>query len=830
MYLIVLCYMLKSLLFIAVLLFPLHMLAQQHEVSGTITDVAGKRLPFAAVFAEHTTLSTIANERGFYQLRLGPGNYTLIYRLTGQKQYSVKVDLKQDTVIDIKLNPEIYLLKEASAKGKDPALAIIRKAIAKRRFYLKQVDGYSCNVYLKGVQKLVSGPKRYLRDNVIKALSLNKNGSSIIYQSEATSQFNFSRPDKIKEILQASRAAGDHASINFNRALDVKTDFYQNLLHWDALSNRSFVSPIAANALLFYKYKLRGSFTENGHLIHKIEVIARRKSDPTFNGFIYIENGGWRIHSVDLKLYRMANINFVDSLRITQQFFPVIADVWQPSSVRFYYRGKVLGFVFTGYYEAVYADYRINPSFPPDFFNNQVMEIPKEAFKKDSVYWSGNRPVPLTRQEEIYYFNKDSLGRKRQSVKYLDSAKKVNNTFLLVPWILNGYTIKNLDGKQTYNIQSPKDIVFYNSVEGWGVNVAPRYKRFANNGKTLDIRPIIRYSFGKEILNANVYASYRYNPTKQASIYGKIGSDFLDLNNSGTVSLFLNTLSTLFTEHNILKLYQSKFIQGGTQGEVENGILLNGLLEYSDRRSLTNFYTRLGADSTQITPPPTRNGVVQVSNNPLDPGSDVPLFPHYRALTFSGSATFTFNQQYTQRPDGKYIEPTPYPRIRVNYRKGFPVLGSDVNYDFLSLDVFQDRVRMGTLGYSSYFLSAGSFLNYKNLYYPDYKQFRGGQPFVFDSSLGSFHYLNYYLYSTNRNYVEGHFEHNFGGYFLNRLPLFRKLRLEEIVGGSFLTQRILSNYHEFYFGIKKLLIRFDYGFAFDGHNKIYQGFRYVYSL
>ncbi|MVN23248.1 DUF5686 family protein [Mucilaginibacter arboris] len=819
--------MLKRLLFVCLLLFPVLAFAQQAEVTGTITDSTGKRLPFSAVFAEHTTLGTLANERGFYRLRLAPGTYTLIYRLIGQKQSSVKLNLKQDTVIDIKLAPEIYHLKEALVTDEDPAYAIIRKAIAKRQFYRKQVDGYSCNVYLKGVQKLVSGPKRYLKDNVIKALSLNKNGSSIVYESEASSQFNFSRPNKVKEVLLASRTAGDHASLSFNRALDIKTDFYDNLVHWDALSNRSFVSPIASNALAFYRYKLVGSFTENGRLVRKIEVIAKRKSDPTFNGYIYIVDGIWRIHSLDLKLYKLANINFVDSLRLTQQYFPVIGDVWQPSSVRFYYRGKVLGFVFSGYYEGVYTDYRINPNFAPDFFNKQVMEIPKEASKRDSVYWNNNRPVPLTQQEEIYYYNKDSLGRKRQSIQYLDSAKKVNNTFLFVPWVLNGYTIKNRNATQTYNIQSPKDIVFYNSVEGWGVNVAPRYKRFATNGKTLDIRPIVRYAFGLKLLNANVYASYRYNPMKQASIYGKVGTDFLDLNNSGTVSLFLNTLSNLFTEHNLLKLYQSKFIQGGTQGEVENGILLNGLLEYADRRSLNNLSTKSGKDSTQVTP---RYGFPPQSNNPLDPGSDVPLFPRYRALSFSGSATFTFNQQYTMRPDGKYIEPSLYPRVRVNYRKGFPILGSDVNYDFLSVDVFQDRFRMGILGYSSYYFSAGSFLNYKSLYYPDYKQFRGGLPFVFDSSLGSFHYLNYYLYSTNRNYLEGHFEHDFGGYLLNRLPFIRKLRLEEIVGGSFLTQRILPNYHEFYFGIKKLLVRFDYGFAFNGNQKIYQGFRYVYSF
>ncbi len=822
--------MLKCLLYVCVLLFPAFAVAQQLEVTGTITGLNGKRLPITAVFAEHTTIGTLANERGFYRLRLNPGSYNLIYRNIGQKQGIVRIDLKQDTIINIELSPENYVLKKASAKEKDPAYAIIRKAISKRRFYEKQVDSYSCNVYLKGVQKLLSGPKRYLKDSVIKALSLNKNGNSIIYQSEASSQFNFSRPRNIKEVLIASRAAGDHPGVSFNRAFDIQTDFYKNLVHWDALSNRSFVSPIAGNALGFYRYKFRGDFTESGLLIHKIEVIAKRKSDPSFNGFIYITDGDWRIHSLDLKLYKLANISFVDSLQLIQQFIPVKDDVWLPASTRFNLRGKILGFVFGSYYEGIYSDYQINPDFPADFFNRQVMEIPKQASRRDSVYWKDNRPVPLTRQEDIYYVNKDSLGKKRQSVQYLDSAKKINNHFLVIPWILNGYTIKSLEGKQTYNIQSPKDIVFYNSVERWGINLAPRYKRFAPNGKTLDVRPVVRYSFARQLLNANVYASYRYNPQKQASIYGKIGTDFLDLNNSGTVSLFLNTLSTLFAEHNLLKLYQSKFIQAGSQGEVENGILLNGLVEYADRRSLNNFYTSSGADSTQITPRILRNGVPESSNNPLDPGSDVPLFPRYRALTFSGSATFTFHQEYTIRPDGKYIEPSIYPRLRVNYRKGFPLLGSSINYDFLSLDIFQDRLHMGIYGYSSYFFSGGSFLNHKNLYYPDYKQFRGGQPFVFDSSLGSFHYLNYYIYSTNRNYLEGHVEHNFGGYFLNRMPFIRKLRLEEIVGGSFLTQGILQNYHEFYFGIKKLLIRFDYGFAFDGNHKIYQGFRYVYSL
>jgi len=262
----------------------------------------------------------------------------------------------------------------------------------------------------------------------------------------------------------------------------------------------------------------------------------------------------------------------------------------------------------------------------------------------------------------------------------------------------------------------------------------------------------------------------------------------------------------------------------GTQGEICNGVLLNGQIEYAYRESVinTSLYA-IGKDSTQLT-----------SNNPLDPGSDVPLFPNHRALTFAGSATFTFNQQYTINPDGKFIEPTKYPRLRFNYRKGLEVLGSSVNYDFASVDFFQDMVRMGIYGYSSYFVSIGKFFNNQALYYPDYKQFRGGQSFFFDSSLGSFHFLDYYTYSSDKQYFEAHYEHNFAGFFLSKIPLIRALNIEEIIGGSYLrsysSQYNLPDYKEFYVGLKRSVVRLDYGFSYGMNLPVLEGFRFTYNF
>ena len=112
----------------------------------------------------------------------------------------------------------------------------------------------------------------------------------------------------------------------------------------------------------------------------------------------------------------------------------------------------------------------------------------------------------------------------------------------------------------------------------------------------------------------------------------------------------------------------------------------------------------------------------------------------------------------------------------------------------------------------------------------DFNHFLGNQGTVFDPAIGSFRYLPFYTYSANSSFLEAHFEHNFTGNLLNYVPVIRTLKLEEVVGANYLAERNRDNYYEFYFGIKRLFLRFDYGFAYNGGRKVTQGIRIFYGL
>lgn len=219
------------------------------------------------------------------------------------------------------------------------------------------------------------------------------------------------------------------------------------------------------------------------------------------------------------------------------------------------------------------------------------------------------------------------------------------------------------------------------------------------------------------------------------------------------------------------------------------------------------------------------------SNNPFTPNEEVPLFPTYKALTLSASLKYTFDQRYITRPDRKVYQESKYPSITLTYKKGINgILNSDVDYDLLSVEVLKERISTGLWGYSSFSVGAGKFLNNKTVYFPDFKHFRGNNALFGLPALRKFQFLDFYIYSTDRQYFEAHFEHNFSGLLINKIPLLRKLKLEELAGVNYLTQPAKRDYTEFYFGLQRLIFRVSYGFAYDGNKKVTQGFRMSYGF
>ncbi len=796
----------------------------QYQITGKISDTNGEVIPFASVLIKNTTKGASANVDGIYKLSLEKGSYTLVYKAIGFKPLEKSINVNADMTVNQSLTPESYTLKDVVIKSnaEDPAFEIIRQAIKNRKKHLNEVSAYKADVYIKGMQKLVGAPKKFFGRDVQKTLDLDTNRKGIIYLSESQSMFSFMRPDKVKEEMVSSKVSGNNNGFSFNKASDMTIDFYENLLlEGSGLSARSFVSPISDNAMFYYKYKLLGKTEENGVTINKIEVIPRRKNDPVFRGVIYIADDSWRIMGTNLYLTEDAGINFVDTLNIGQQFVKV-EKTYLPSTTKFEFNGKALGFKFEGYFVGIFSNYDIHPNFPEKYFTAEILKITKSVNKKDSLYWMNNRPIPLTDEERYDYKKKDSIALRKTTKHYLDSTERESNEFGLVKLFLTGYRLNKRYEKRSIYFDPIIRSIFYNTVEGFGAKYGVTYTQRLEDRKFYAIRPELRYGFSNHVFTGNISGSYYYDPLKRASIGASFGSDIADLNRYGSMTLLSNSINTLLFERNLSKFYRKEFVNINTTRELADGLQAAVAVDYAQTRTLQNTsdYKLRDVKDREYT-----------SNNPFTPLTETPLFPTHQSFSISASLTYTIGQKYVTRPDAKFYEESKYPRFNLNYRKGFKgILNSDVDYDFLGLEIYQEHVRLGLVGYSSIVVGAGKFLNNNVVYYPDSKHFRGNNSTIFPSNLRKFRYLDFYQYSTDREYVEAHFEHNFAGFIVNKIPLLRKLKLEEIVGINYLTEPGKKNYKEFYFGIQRLGFGVSYGYSYNGNKKIDQGFRIAFGF
>ncbi|TWR23905.1 carboxypeptidase-like regulatory domain-containing protein [Mucilaginibacter achroorhodeus] len=806
--------------------------AQQFMLNGRITGDKGEPIGFTSVYIRNSTYGTTANELGQYQFKLAPGNYNIVYRFVGYREKVVPVSITDhDERLNVQLENEVFSRDDTATYNRktDRGMAIMREVMANRERHMNEFKSYTCQVYIKGVQRLTKAPKSLMSSPVIKQLDLDSLGRGILYQSESLSEFNLQRPNKFKEITIAAKSTGGSPAFNYNKASDLQLNIYQNIFYIDGLRSRGFVSPVADNAFKYYRFRLAGTTVSNNRTIHKIAILPKSKRSSTFRGFLYIVDGDWRVYSADLYLTEENdNINLIDTLSISQQYIPVKDSVWLPASIQYDYKGSVLGFKFAGYYVGIYNNYKIDQTFPDGFFNGEVLKVDTAANTKPSSYWNAIRPVPLTPQEMRDYRKKDSLFALQHSDPYLDSVQLENNKFSLPSYTIFGYEAKNRRTKESFYVAPLYQSIYYNTVEGWGIDAQVKYTKKFDDLRSFSISPEFKYGFSSKLASPMIHSEYLFDQWHRGRVFTNFGADVMDLSNVGTRSLWFNTLSSLLFENNYVKYYRNQYGNIGYERELANGILWSSSVEYSNRRQLYN------TSYQHIFNPKNKE---YTSNNPLaPPGTPADdrsfLFPEHQAFTFKTSLEFTFGQRYITRPDGRTFVPSRYPKIVLNYRKGIDgVFGSDVNYDFVSINISQDHIPIGLTGYSSFRISAGDFLNRRNLYFMDYNHFSGNQGLTFDpTDLASFHFLPFYQFSSNDAFLEAHYQHNFAGAFFSRIPFMRKLKLEEIIGANFLTEKNNMNYSEFYVGIQRLFFRVDYGVSFTGDKKYIQGFRIFYGI
>lgn len=795
--------------------------AQSYLVSGKISDTKGNALPFASVIIKGTTIGTNSNADGLYTLKLKPGKHEIVFQYVGYKKETKSVDVSSDITLNAVLASDNYELKEVQVRaGEDPAYEVIRQAIKKRRYYLNQVNSYTCRAYIKGLQRLNEIPK-----NLGKILKITTGENPIdstmlgvIYLSESESKYHFRKPGDEKEIMYSSKVSGDNKAFSFNQLSDMKFNFYENLVTIDGLSDRPFISPLNETAFLSYRYKLLGTTYEDGKMINKIEVLPKRKTDPCFHGIIYIIENTWRIHSVDMYLTKDAKIDFVDTLEIKQLHAAVKGDsLWMPVSYNFGFKFKFLGFRGNGYFNAVVSDYDLAPMFPKKFFKNEILKVEDDANKKDTSYWKDNRPIPLTKEEINDYRKKDSISKITGSREYKDSVDRKFNRFKLQSLIL-GYNYRNSFKKINFSTTGLLTSgVQYNTVEGINASMNFKFSKEYENFRNHTISSSMRYGFSNFLWGGKIGWSYLQDPRKFQQFAVNMQSMVNQYNGSNPISESMNSIYTLYLNDNFMKLYRKTSLQVYYRRELVNGLYFYGSLEYAERAPLKNSTDMLITDD---------KNKLFTSNDPLHLNTHDSLFTVNNSLIIDVMFRIRFKQKYYTVPYRKIISGSKYPRINMGYKKAIPGFNTKADYDLATIQM-DDDIDLGLVGTFSYRAMAGYFLNNKTMYFMDYKHFNGNQTVLANQNyLSSFKLLPYYNYSTKNWYAEGHAEHHFNGFIFNKIPLLKKTRIQEVIGVHALMNDKMDQYYELNFGIEKILqiIRFDYAIGYGPYGKFNQGF------
>ncbi|MEY3208421.1 MAG: hypothetical protein RL064_452, partial [Bacteroidota bacterium] len=338
---------------------------------GKVSTNKGEILPFASILIKGTTKGTTGNSKGEYSLKLNEGSYVLICQRIGYKTIEKKIKVVlPEMEVNFEMEEQQYELKEVvvSNKAEDPAYEIIRNAIKAKEVNAKALDNFKCQVYLKGQIALNSYPKMFMGDSV-DFEDGDTNRAKILFLSETIAEYSVSEKQKKVEVV-STKVSG--RSDGFGLGSPNIISFYQNTIPVSsALNPRGFISPIADNALNYYKYKYMGSFYENGLEICRIKVMPKRKQEPLFTGYMNIIEGRWVIQGVQLQLLQEQQLQLIDTLSYTQIYMPV-GENWMVKQQVANLSGKFFAFGFTGTILQVYDQYETQKVFSKKYFTNTI--------------------------------------------------------------------------------------------------------------------------------------------------------------------------------------------------------------------------------------------------------------------------------------------------------------------------------------------------------------------------------------------------------------------------------------------------------------------------
>jgi hypothetical protein len=295
------------------------------SLHGRLTDNKNNPVAYAAIYDETTYAGTTSNADGYYDLKLESGKHSLVFKALGYYLERREIStFDKPVTINITFTEQAYELEEVIVKpGKeDPAYGIMRKVIGLAPYHLNQVKEYTADVYLRGTIHIIKIPKIVANHVEVDGKKIQlKDGD--VFLEESVNQIHFDAPDKFEQKVISFHSTFPENDNQVNPMEIIRSSIYQP-------KNDQTISPLAPDAFNYYKFRYEGFFAEGKNTIFKIKVTPKQNSQQLLNGYLYVVDQLWCIHSVDA--YQQV---FFGTISFKALYSPIKSDAWLPISYQF---------------------------------------------------------------------------------------------------------------------------------------------------------------------------------------------------------------------------------------------------------------------------------------------------------------------------------------------------------------------------------------------------------------------------------------------------------------------------------------------------------------
>lgn len=733
----------------------------QRVIKGHFVDErSGGPIPQATLSNDTLNWGTSANNEGYFSVILPKGENEVWAegRALGYKTKKIKLSA-QNTEVTIPLIPaekqlesvEVHRKRKYSNKN-NPAVDLIRQVIQHKKnnkLHTKQQVQYSEYEKLQ-VGLLISSSKKEKRKNALDFFFDNadttadpENAPLPIFLKENNAQiFSQKDPQRYKKIIkQQKETLFDPRYINNPNIQAFIEDIFQSIDVYDEsiyILQKMFLSPVADNAPLFYKFFIQDTINIEGQSYISLSFGPRNETDLLLSGTLQISTDGrYAVKHADFEIGKNANINFIQNARMRIDYSPNEEGIMLPRET---HANATFGIgksnMFFGNRTTVLSDYDLTSEIESQVFSGPPVEISEKASSNGDNF---KRPVPLTKTEERTYTNVDSLNNMRTFQTLLGAG------YLLA----QGYYPIN------YFELGPLEYLYSrNNIEG---------NRFRIGGRSTEklsekvyIEGYAAYGFRDD--------SWKYNLKAAVSLNGKNIAHFPAHYLEGSVQkdIFEPGKNLGFLTGD--SFFQSFRKNKPTKWIDTEGYQLKHVWEFGNHFGLHSSFTH------------HRRFPIGDLNFIKSEGSNENL-SHIHTNDMEFTLRWAPYEKFYYRNLNRTSIVNKNPVMALTYKKGLDGFWeANYAYDKLSFAI-GNRFFMNQLGFFDIAAEAGKYwgtLPYPLLEIPNYSEQKERYAVSYDL-------LNSMEFVADR-YAKIGVEHQLEGFLLNKIPLLKKLKLREFWG------------------------------------------------